>query len=125
GILFAVYAGRWARGGHPMSEPFFYGNLLRFGTAFLGQVLLWVNGNSVPSAFMIGMLFVLYALATLGSCFVFVSACAYFNVISPKAIGGTYLTYLNTVSNLGKSWAGLPVLFLIDTFGFSVVNVCL
>ena len=125
GIIFAVYAGRWARKGHPMSGPFFYGNLLRFGTALCGQLLLWVNGNSVPTPLMIAMLFLLYAMATLGSCFVFVSACAYFNVISPKAIGGTYLTYLNTVSNLGKTWAGLPIMYLIDLIGFSTVNIVL
>ena len=123
-VLFAVITGRWARGGNPMTGPFFYGNLLRVVAAFLGQGLLWYSGDAITTS--VGTttaLLCIFAVATLASSLVFVSVCAFFNEISPKEIGGTYLTMLNTISNLGKSWSGLIVLSLIDYLGFSVVNI--
>ena len=34
--------------------------------------------------------------------------------ISDKSIGGTYMTLLNTISNIGMAWPGTLALFLID-----------
>lgn len=123
GIIFAVYTGRLARGGTPLSGPFFFGMVLRHVTAMGAQVLLWVNGEQAPGASMIVALFALFAVSSLGGTLAFVASCAYFNVISPKSMGGTYLTFINTVANLGGTWPGVPVMTLIDYFGFSVVNV--
>ncbi len=127
-VGFAVATGRWARGGRPMSGPFLLGNWIRIVTGMLGMGLVWWIGEqkqSSPSVMMTGIVLGLFSVGTLGSTLVFVSICAFFNEISPKSIGGTYLTMLNTVSNLGKAWAGPPVLSLIDVFGFGTVNVLL
>lgn len=40
----------------------------------------------------------------------------FFAKVSDSAMGGTYLTLLNTVSNLGGTWPKFPILYLIDFF---------
>ncbi|CAF1332780.1 unnamed protein product [Adineta steineri] len=44
----------------------------------------------------------------------FVSQMAFFAHVSDPKIGGTYMTLLNTLSNLGSSWASTGVLYLAD-----------
>ncbi len=39
---------------------------------------------------------------------------AFFARISDASIGGTYLTLLNTISNIGGQWPRLVALFLVD-----------
>eukprot|EP01133_Synstelium_polycarpum_P012992 gene12992-15282_t len=48
-----------------------------------------------------------------------VSQGAFFLRISDKNIGGTYLTLLNTIANLGGTWPKFPVLYLIDKLSLS------
>ena len=40
----------------------------------------------------------------------FVAQMAFFNRVSDPRIGGTYLTMLNTLANLGAQWPGILVL---------------
>ena len=44
---------------------------------------------------------------------IFVSQMAFFSKISDPAIGGTYMTMLNTVANLGHKWPNALVLWLL------------
>ena len=46
----------------------------------------------------------------------FVSASAFYTQIADPIIGGTYLTLLNTVSNLGGTWPRFFVLAGVDFF---------
>ncbi|GMF30065.1 unnamed protein product [[Candida] boidinii] len=46
----------------------------------------------------------------------FVSICAFHTKIADPLIGGTYMTTLNTLSNLGGTWPKLIILYLIDNF---------
>ena len=46
----------------------------------------------------------------------FVSSSAFFTQIADPVIGGTYLTLLNTVSNLGGTWPRYFVLRGVDLF---------
>jgi PAT family acetyl-CoA transporter-like MFS transporter 1 len=43
-----------------------------------------------------------------------VTQVAFFTRISDKSIGGTYMTLLNTISNLGSHWPATLALFLVD-----------
>jgi PAT family acetyl-CoA transporter-like MFS transporter 1 len=109
-----------------LTGPFLLGNVLKLITALCGMVLVWLSSsNTQPTTALKVFLLFLFGLGTLASSLTFVSLCAFFNEISPKSIGGTYLTMLNTVTNLGKAWAGPPVLAAIDYFGFATVNVAL
>jgi PAT family acetyl-CoA transporter-like MFS transporter 1 len=44
----------------------------------------------------------------------FVSQCAFFARICDESIGGTYMTLLNTIANLGGTWPKFFVLYLAD-----------
>ena len=45
----------------------------------------------------------------------FVSSMAFFARVSDPAVGGTYMTLLNTVSNMGGTWPGTLSLWLVDS----------
>ena len=45
-----------------------------------------------------------------------VTQVAFFTRISDKSIGGTYMTLLNTISNLGSHWPATLALYLVDYF---------
>lgn len=49
----------------------------------------------------------------------FVSVMAFFARISDPAVGGTYMTLLNTVTNLGGNWPSTLVLWLVDKLTWS------
>ncbi len=48
----------------------------------------------------------------------FVSIMAFHARVSDPAIGGTYMTLLNTLSNLAGTWPGTMALWLVDTVSF-------
>lgn len=41
---------------------------------------------------------------------------AFFTDISDKNIGGTYMTLLNTVANIGQQWPTTLALYLVEAF---------
>lgn len=47
---------------------------------------------------------------------------AYFARISDPAVGGTYMTLLNTLSNLGGNWPTTLVLWLVDVLTWRQCN---
>lgn len=42
----------------------------------------------------------------------------FFTQVSDKSIGGTYMTLLNTISNIGVNWPATLALYLVDTLSF-------
>ncbi|KAK7094194.1 acetyl-coenzyme A transporter 1-like [Littorina saxatilis] len=54
---------------------------------------------------------------------VFVAQMAFHAKISDPAIGGTYMTLLNTVANLGGNWPGTFFLWLVDHLTFKHCDV--
>lgn len=44
----------------------------------------------------------------------YVSIMAFFAKISDSSVGGTYMTLLNTVTNLGGNWPALLALYFVD-----------
>lgn len=59
----------------------------------------------------------------------FVAVLAFFSRISDPRFGGTYITFLNTVTNLGATWTSTVALGAIDllTFkkcSFDSLNYC-
>ena len=75
-----------------------------------------------------GVPYWLYAVVAAASfCFVavqesaFVSLMAFFNRVSDPAIGGTYMTMLNTISNLGSAW---PATFALYLVGQTTITRC-
>jgi len=48
----------------------------------------------------------------------FVALLAFYSKISDPRFGGTYMTLLNTLSNLGNSWSTFTVLKIVDLLTF-------
>ncbi|VDK86351.1 unnamed protein product [Litomosoides sigmodontis] len=78
-----------------------------------------------PSLSLEGFPFLIYAVWVVAYCFhqvasysMFVSLMAFFAQVSDPAIGGTYMTLLNTLSNLGANWPITLILSLTDHFTF-------
>ncbi|KRT82887.1 hypothetical protein AMK59_4132 [Oryctes borbonicus] len=91
---------------------------LLFG--FVAAFLVWVTPTIVPDA-LAGLPFMYYALLLI--CYalhqicvycMFVSIMAFFARISDPKVGGTYMTLLNTLSNLGGNWPATVALWLVD-----------
>jgi PAT family acetyl-CoA transporter-like MFS transporter 1 len=60
----------------------------------------------------------------------FVASMAFFARISDPAVGGTYMTFLNTLCNLGGNWPATAALYFVDTLTFKqcsdyIVNDCM
>jgi MFS transporter, PAT family, solute carrier family 33 (acetyl-CoA transportor), member 1 len=68
-------------------------------------------GAGVP-LWLLGLGLLVLALGAVASSSMFVAQMAFFNRVSDARIGGTYLTMLNTLANLGGQWPGTIVLAL-------------
>ncbi|OWB72031.1 hypothetical protein B5S31_g1732 [[Candida] boidinii] len=115
-IIFGYYAGTWSNGDEPL-KPWLYAFLGRLLAAGLGQILVWgfpESGKISTSYFLCVIL--QHLLGSFMSTVQFVSICAFHTKIADPLIGGTYMTTLNTLSNLGGTWPKLIILYLIDNF---------
>merc|ERR1719369_1553166 len=64
------------------------------------------------------MLLGIYALYQVALYSMFVSIMAFFAKISDPAVGGTYMTFLNTLTNLGGNWPATLALWWVDPLTF-------
>ena len=60
-----------------------------------------------------GTLIIVMVIHEVAGTLVFVSLMSFFNKISDPAIGGTYMTLLNTITNLGSKWPNSTALWLL------------
>lgn len=61
-------------------------------------------GGQEPGMFYFGSLLGVMILHEVAGTLIFISLMTFFNKVSDPNIGGTYMTFLNTVSNLGSKW---------------------
>ncbi|XP_038209733.1 acetyl-coenzyme A transporter 1 [Zerene cesonia] len=71
-------------------------------------------GNSGPSYFYLFILMCLYVFHQTCLYCMFVAVMAFFAKVSDPLVGGTYMTLLNTVSNLGTNWPNTLALWAVD-----------
>ncbi|CAH0715596.1 unnamed protein product, partial [Brenthis ino] len=79
-------------------------------------------GNSGPSYSYLFVLMTLYVFHQTCLYCMFVAVMAFFAKVSDPAVGGTYMTLLNTVSNLGTNWPNTLALWAIDHLTFKTCN---
>lgn len=93
------------------------GYKLKLSVSMYGMWMLYIypEDNSLTLSY-----YILMILGTIfnsiASNFMFGTMGAFFNKIAEKAIGGTFLTLMATLSNFGGNWPKLIVLYLIDKF---------
>ncbi|XP_045448041.1 acetyl-coenzyme A transporter 1 [Melitaea cinxia] len=79
-------------------------------------------GDSGPSYFYLCILMMLYVFHQTCLYCMFVAVMAFFAKVSDPAVGGTYMTLLNTVSNLGTNWPNTLALWAIDHLTYKTCN---
>lgn len=122
-LIFGVYAARWSSGNTPL-KPWIYAFGGRLFAAFFAQIIVFfipTNGKISTSYFI--LIIIQHLMNSFMSTIQFVSLCAFNTKIADPAIGGTYMTTLNTLSNYGGTWPRLIVLFLIDKLTFTRCRV--
>ncbi|KAK0553842.1 hypothetical protein OC844_006250 [Tilletia horrida] len=112
-LLFGYLAARWSQGSNAL-RPWiwaFFGRLA-FAVISMGMVA-YVPASPIPYSY-----FALIILITVASGFAstvqFVGITAFHTQIADPVIGGTYMTLLNTVSNMGGTWPRSFVLKAVD-----------
>lgn len=117
-ILLPLIISRYTNGPRPLSillkaYPF----RLAFGLLFCG-ILWWTYQLKLPSggfpSYYYAVIVFSYALHQITVYSMFVALMAFFAKVSDPAIGGTYMTLLNTICNLGGNWPSTLALWWVD-----------
>lgn len=113
-MIFGYYAGRWSTGDKPLN-PWLFGFAGRLVAAFWAQLVVYnfPSDGQVSSSYFF-VIILQHLLGSFMSTIQFVSLCAFHTKIADPAIGGTYMTTLNTLSNYGGTWPRLIIVYLID-----------
>ncbi|OBA21433.1 MFS general substrate transporter [Metschnikowia bicuspidata var. bicuspidata NRRL YB-4993] len=124
-MIFGYYAGRWSSGKSPL-KPWLIGFAGRLFAALWAHLILYyfpkIENGEVPYRLFL-VIIVQHLLGSFMSTIQFVSLCAFHTRIADPAIGGTYLTALNTLSNYGGTWPKLIIFYLIDKFTLATCHV--
>ncbi|KFG58351.1 putative Acetyl-coenzyme A transporter, partial [Toxoplasma gondii RUB] len=94
--------------------------LVSGAVAMTGHLLADDGGAQMSSshwAALYGAMFLITGVYSVCSDLMFVSQMAFFAQVSDPRIGGTYMTFLNTVTNLGVKWPHTLSLLLMDVVG--------
>lgn len=120
-IILPVIISKYTAGPKPMN---IYSMAIPYRLAFglVAGALVWVTphliGNGeVPAYYFIGLIMV-YFLHQICISSMFVASMAFFAKISDPAVGGTYMTFLNTIANLGGNWPTTAALWFVDALTF-------
>lgn len=122
-ILLPLLVSRWTAGPRPLQLcvdaylPRMAIGLVGSGLVYAAMVSLELKAefaaNEWPWRFY-GLMVIAMLLHGVAMTAMFVSQMAFFAQISDPAMGGTYMTLLNTFSNLGSKWPNMLVLSLVD-----------
>lgn len=91
---------------------------LMFG--FVAAFLVWITPTFVPDAsqglpiLYVAFVLICYVIHQVCVYCMFVSVMAFFAKVSDSSVGGTYMTLLNTLANLGGNWPSLLALYFVD-----------
>lgn len=119
-IIFGYYAGRWSTGKTPL-RPWIFGFAGRLVAAAMAQLVVYFFPEHQPVGTGYFVVIILQHLfGSFMSTIQFVSLCAFHTKIADPAIGGTYMTTLNTLSNYGGTWPKLFIFVLIDKLTLAV-----
>ncbi|ODQ67829.1 hypothetical protein NADFUDRAFT_19430 [Nadsonia fulvescens var. elongata DSM 6958] len=118
-IVFGYYAAKWSTGRQPL-KPWMQGFMGRLMCAVLAMLVVHMfpkiqPGESIGLGYLLVVIFV-HVLGSFMSTVQFVSINAFHTQIADPAFGGTYMTTLNTISNLGGQWPRIIVLYAVDYF---------
>lgn len=116
-LVLPIVVGKYTNGPRPMDlylRAIPYRILLASVATMIAYVTPYLlSGGEVPVYYYV-LLIVSYGCYQVFLYSMFVAAMAFFAKISDPAVGGTYMTFLNTLCNLGGNWPNTVVLWLVD-----------
>jgi hypothetical protein len=108
-------AARWSKGDKPL-RPWIWAFWPRLGFALISMMIIyWFPTPPVSKGFF-SFLVIHTVLSSFSSTVQFVGISAFHTKVSDPLIGGTYMTLLNTFTNLGGTWPKYFVLKGVDLF---------
>lgn len=116
-IILPVVISKYTAGPRPMdvslkAMPY------RLMFCLLAAFLVWITPQIVHDGIVPGYYFVaimcMYFVHQITVNCMYVASMAFFAKISDPAIGGTYMTLLNTLNNIGGNWPSTVALWLVD-----------
>jgi hypothetical protein len=125
-IILGYLAARWSKGDNAL-RPWLVGYVARLGFAVASMAIVAGFPSKTADGGIPFSYFLLIAATTVTSSFAstvqFVGISAFHTQIADPVIGGTYMTLLNTVSNLGGTWPRPLVLKAVDVFTVSRCSI--
>ncbi|RWS23672.1 acetyl-coenzyme A transporter 1-like protein [Leptotrombidium deliense] len=104
-------------------RTFYYSYPFRLMIAVVNCLFLWATAvlvqenNSFPVYYYVIAIFV-FTLEMLASYFTGITLWAFMARVSDPAIGGTYMTLLTTLSNLGGTWTSTAAIYFVKLLSF-------
>jgi len=121
--IFGGYiAARWSRGDHPL-RPWIWAFWPRLGFGLMATIVVYYFPTPPISSGFFMFLIVHTVLSSFSSTVQFVGISAFHTRISDPLIGGTYMTLLNTFTNLGGTWPKYFILKGVDAFSVATCTV--
>ncbi|KAF8912933.1 acetyl-coenzyme A transporter 1-domain-containing protein [Gymnopilus junonius] len=121
-IMGGWLAAKWSRGDRPL-RPWIYAFWPRLAFAVIAALIVyWFPKSPISMGFFI-LLVVHTVLSSFASTVQFVGISAFHTRVSDPLIGGTYMTLLNTFTNMGGTWPKWFVLKGIDVFSVATCKV--
>jgi len=126
-ILFTLFITRYTVGPRPMNvwlASFPFRLLLCLAMVLLVYItpLLKLEEGGFPTFYYVIVIGV-FAIHRIALYAMFVAIMAFFARISDPAVGGTYMTFLNTLSNLGGMWPASFVLWFVDLITYKTCKL--
>ncbi|KAI9220774.1 acetyl-coenzyme A transporter 1-domain-containing protein [Blastocladiella britannica] len=120
-ILFGYWAAKWSAGHRPL-KPWLYAYVGRLAFALIGMMVVagFPKDGHVTGVYL-SVVIVTTVLSSFTSTVMFVSMGAFFSNVADPIIGGTYMTLLNTISNLGGTW---PKFFILESVDWFTAATC-
>ncbi|CAN6653684.1 hypothetical protein TRVA0_026S01948 [Trichomonascus vanleenenianus] len=115
-IIFGYYSAKWSTGDSPL-RPWMLAFLGRLVCAFFSMLtVMWFPADKQYGIGYLVVVIIAHVLGSFMSTVQFVCINAFHTQIADPLIGGTYMTTLNTISNLGGQWPRLLIFYGVDFF---------
>merc|ERR1711974_123635 len=114
-ILLPLVATRWTSGGSPLDLAMGVYPARVAVVPAITVLAYYTPAAMTPTPFgFYALIMLIGATGAMTSEFIFVAQMAFFARVSDPAMGGTYMTLLNTLGNLGGKWPPTLAFYLVD-----------
>ncbi|TBU26371.1 MFS general substrate transporter [Dichomitus squalens] len=121
-IIGGWLAGKWSRGDKPL-RAWIYAFWPRLGLTLLATLMVyWFPKPPITTGFFVSLVLLTIA-QSFASTIQFGGMSAFHTRISDPVVGGTYMTLLNTFTNLGGTWPRYFVLKGVDYFSIATCKI--